>query len=86
MTGILLRKGEETGRIPCDDKGRGWNDDSTSQGMQSKHQKLERGKEGSFHGPIREIMAQLTPWFQTSVSRTVNKFLLFLSHLIHGIF
>lgn len=66
MTGILLRKGEETGRIPCDDKGRGWNDDSTSQGMQSKHQKLERGKEGSFHGPIREIMAQLTPWFQTS--------------------
>ena len=57
MTGVLTDL--DTGRAPCKDEGRDWNDGSTSQGMlqiANHHQKLEeRHKTDPLSEPSEEI-------------------------------
>ena len=60
MTGVLRRREthRDTGRRPCDSRGRDWGGADVSQGMPriASNHKLGRGKEGFFPRAFRESM------------------------------
>ena len=69
MTGVLIRRGWEfvhrhAGRMPYDNGGRDWRDESTSQGtagFTGNQQSFGRSKEGSFVKATSKSVALPTP-------------------------